>query len=152
MTSSSSHLPSLIKEEKRFPFTGLGGTRSYCRLRLFNAASAGKVTAIVTEISDKTGTSVTNAAGQLAGAICERFGIEPQRFVLIEHYAEERGARGTFDESYSRVNLDYHPRDGFRRIDWTYLRPEDVARLTDTPAEEWKPSPVVDEELEGVEA
>jgi hypothetical protein len=104
------------------------------------------VTAIVTEIEDNTGTSVTNSAGSLADAICKRFGIEPERFVLIEHYREERVSGATFNESYSRVNLDYDPRLGFRRIDWTYLKPEEVARLTDTPVEEWTPAPV--EEVE----
>jgi hypothetical protein len=136
---NTSKPPSLVREEERFGFAGLGGQMSHCRLRIFNAASADKVTAVVTEISDDAGTSVTNSAAQLAGEICERFGIEPARLVMIEHYVEERTKRGTFDESYSRVNLAYHPREGFRLIDWTYLKPEEVARLTDTPVDEWLP-------------
>ena len=149
---TSSRLPSLIRDEERFTFPGLGGQPSICRLRLFNAASMNKVTAVVTEIDDNTGTSVTNSAASLANEICERFDIEPSRFILIEHYAAERGERATFDESYSEVNLHYHPTAGFSRTDWTHLTLDDVARMTDTPVEEWMPSPVEDEELEGVKA
>lgn len=141
-----SNPPSLVAEEERCTFAGLGGQTAHCRLRVFNAASIDRVTAIVTEISGNDGTSVTNSAAQLAEVICERFGIEPARFVLIEHYAEERGARGTFDESYSRVNLSLDRRGGFSLLDWTYLKPEDVARLTDTPVEEWLPTPAEEDE------
>ena len=149
---SKKRLPSILAEYGRFPFTGLGGQQSCCRLRLFDARTIGKVTAVVTEISDSTGSSVTNSAASLAGAICDEFEIEPSKLVLIEHYREERVSGATFDESYSRVNLAHHPSDGFKRLDWKYLKLDDVARLTDTPVEEWMPSPVEDDDLEGIEA
>lgn len=124
--------------DREYTFRGLGGAESRCRLRLFTARPIQTITAIVSEIDDNTGTSVTNAASSLAAEICEDYGINPECFALVEHYPEARIGGSTFDESYSRVNLSYAKGEGFTRLDWTHLPVEEVARLTDTPAESWR--------------
>ena len=62
------------------------GNDARCRLRLFwRKATA---VAIVTELPDNPGMSVTNYAENLATEIAQRYGIEPGRLVWIEHYPQ----------------------------------------------------------------
>ena len=147
-------MPTQFADSPEFRFKGLNDTPSVCRARLFLNRATETIVAVVTEIADNEGTSVTNSAASLAQALCGHYCIEPTCFVLIEHYPAESGEAGTFDESYSRVNLDYDRHHGFRRIDWSPLTPEAVAELTGTPVEEWLKAPAFDEEdeAEAVEA
>lgn len=62
-----------------------------CRLRLFRpvrTASTAQVPAValVTEQPTNEGLSITNGIEIIAGAICQRYGLNPQHTVLIEHY------------------------------------------------------------------
>lgn len=125
--------------DREYTFRGLRGAESRCRLRLFTARPIETVTAVVTELDDEnTGTSVTNSAASLAGQICADYGITPSCFALVEHYREARIGGSTFDESYSRVNLSYAEEVGFKLLDWTHLTLDELAALTDTPAESWR--------------
>lgn len=124
--------------DREYTFEGFRGAESRCRLRLFTARPIETVTAVVTELDDNSGTSVTNSAASLATQICADYGINPECFALVEHYREARISGATFDESYSRVNLSYAEGVGFKLLDWTYLTREALAALTDTPAESWR--------------
>ena len=64
------------------------GNDARCRLRLFwRKATA---IAIVTELPDNPGMSVTNYAENLATEIAQRYGIEPGRLVLDQAEMADR--------------------------------------------------------------
>ena len=149
----NSHLRTLIEEDERFGYNGLGGQRSTCRVRLFNSEQTGQIVAVVTELPTNPGSSVTNSVENLATAITEQFEIEPERFLMVEHYPAEQHAGSTFDASYSRVNLKHDARHGFIKASpaWTPLDAEAVASLTGTPVEEWQ-GIQIEEEAEEVSA
>jgi hypothetical protein len=46
----------------------------------------GRTVVIATERPDNPGTSVTNAAEELASQVCQRFDIDPDKLVWIESY------------------------------------------------------------------
>ena len=66
-----------------------------CRLRLFVPA-AGPVTvsspalALVTELPEIEGLSMTNGIEVIAAEVCRKYGLSPRQTILIEHY-DDRG-------------------------------------------------------------
>ena len=69
----------------RFRFRGFGGREAWCSLEILPLAD-GRTAVVATELADNPGTSVTNVAEHLASHVCDRFGIDPDRLVWIEHY------------------------------------------------------------------
>jgi len=63
------------------------------------------VVAIVTELSDNPGMSITNAIEDVALAVCERTGIPFKDLVLIEHYPK-RGVGEINKETFDLVTFD----------------------------------------------
>ena len=67
---------------------------------------------MVTEIKDNTGRSVTNAAEDLANAICQQEKISPHKLLWIERYIHPKETTydvAIFDWDW-RQNRFYHPR------------------------------------------
>ena len=79
----------MLLREELFSFTGLGGSASRCRLRLFlPATDSGDDTyiAVLTDDQDAEGTNITNAVEALTIDVCRRFNLPAQRTVFIEHH------------------------------------------------------------------
>ena len=79
----------MLLREELFSFTGLGGSASRCRLRLFlPAKESGDDTyiAVLTDDQDAGGTNITNAVEALTMDVCRRFNLPAQRTVFIEHH------------------------------------------------------------------
>lgn len=148
----SDWLPTQFADKPDFRFKGLEGAQAQCHVRFFINRGIETCTAVVDEIDDENhGTSVTNSAANLAAALCDYYSINPECFALVEHYQPEQGEAGTFDDSYSRVNLTYDRAHGFKFVNTSALTPAELADLTSTPVEEWQ-TVSFDEEAEGVEA
>lgn len=64
-----------------FEYEGLNGRSTYCGLDLILDNIA-----IVIELKDNNGTSVTNAIERIANKICEEFDIDKKRLILLETY------------------------------------------------------------------
>lgn len=91
----------MLLREELFSFTGLGGSASRCRLRLFlPAKESGDDTyiAVLTDDQDAGGTNITNAVEALTMDVCRRFNLPAQRTVFIEHH-DFRHRLGKNDDS-----------------------------------------------------
>ena len=108
----------MLLREELFSFTGLGGSASRCRLRLFlPATESGDDTyiAVLTDDQDAGGTNITNAVEALTMDVCRRFNLPAQRTVFIEHhdfrhrpfaqitFAVPETASGRFDYSQGQI-------------------------------------------------
>jgi hypothetical protein len=96
------------------------GRATRCRLRLFRGVDGGQV-AVVTELAENTGASVTNAAEHLWGALARR--LDTTRFTLVEHYDVASGAASGGEESFDLVTVT----NG--KPSWQPLGAEDLRRL-----------------------
>lgn len=123
-----------LRYDGEYPFVGLLGRDSRCRLRLYAGAERPPVV-IVTELADNPGTSVTNAAEELAHLVCRHYNLD-EEFIWIEHYLD-RGRRGDgsvlYRESFDQVQFAVHRRaDGsvyFSDPEWRRVRREEVELL-----------------------
>ncbi len=70
---------------ERFEYRGFRGCQSFCDLEIIPVKD-GRTVAIAIEREDNRGTSVTNVAEHLASYVCDRFRIDPEKLVWIEHY------------------------------------------------------------------
>jgi hypothetical protein len=73
---------------RRFVFEGLHGCRSVSDLEVVPLPND-RTLLIASERPDNPGTSVTNAAEELASQACEKLGIDPDKLVWIERYPRE---------------------------------------------------------------
>ena len=90
----------MLLREELFCFTGLDGSASRCRLRLFlPSTDSGDDTyiAVLTDDQDAEGTNITNAVEALTIDVCRRCNLPAQRTVFIEHH-DFRYRSGTNDE------------------------------------------------------
>ena len=90
----------VLVHDGRFEYeTGGAFPRSVCRLRMYEGGAC--LILVASELADNPGASITNTAELLATALVQRWGIDPERAVLIEHYdpASYRGLprEPTFD-------------------------------------------------------
>lgn len=107
--------------------------KSSCRLMIFLNENASKAVVVMQETGD--GTSVTNAAEQIATAAVKRYELDPANTIFIEHYPEDQtGGEETFAKvSFSSSEKHSVPsRDGevfFFAPVWTHLTKEDANEL-----------------------
>lgn len=80
------------------------GFPSSCRLRIFQGLSATVV--VMSETGD--GMSVTNAAEQIATTAVERYHLNPDQTVFIEHYPTSQ--TGDDKDTYDKVVFEATPK------------------------------------------
>lgn len=97
----------------RFEFRGFHGCQCFCSLEIVPATDGHKVV-IATELQDNPGTSITNVAEHLASAVCDRFGIDPEKLVWIETYGYP--APGDRERTFDLVTFRKREPDGV--IQW----------------------------------
>lgn len=69
-----------------FEYQAVGPSR--CLLQIWQGRE-GSTLILVTQRSLSDGASITNAAEIIASLVVQRFGLDPQRCVFIEHYPRE---------------------------------------------------------------
>lgn len=131
---------------------GFHGCDARCRIQLFDdIIFKGRTIAIITELEDNPGTSVTNDIETIAATICdwifsnrsvtpdrvptvadvfEPIQLNPANVTFIEHYPERsyRDGRRAFAETFDVVTFggaknQIFKRPEWSRIDWETLRP-----------------------------
>jgi hypothetical protein len=150
MCSGESRSPTIVE---RFAFRGFHGRRAVCDLEIVPLRD-GRTLVIATERANNPGTSITNVAEHLASHVCDRFGIEPDKLVWVEHYGYPRSGSQrertydlvTFERrppeyiAWSPSVLSGHP-DGwpgyFGEPEWRPMRPEDWQSLGVQPRQGW---------------
>lgn len=98
-----------------FRFSGFHGCQCICSLEILTLAD-GRTAVIATELEDNPGTSITNVAENLASEVCDRFGIDPQQLIWIEHYGYAGACEGTKERTFDRVTFSRRDVDG---VQWT---------------------------------
>jgi len=135
--------PTIIE---RFEYRGFHGCKCCCKLELLPLAE-GRTAVIATEMLENRGTSITNVAEHLASYVCDRFGIDPERLVWIEHYGYDSPFHPREPRDYDLVTFErrapekivwapavlrMHP-DGwpgyFEEPEWRIMREEDWRKL-----------------------
>lgn len=78
---------------------------SVCRMRTW--PSLNRLLVVVTELKDNPGPSVTNSAAAIFKAVLDKFQIDRDDLVLVEHYGPESYALGAEKEDrFARVLID----------------------------------------------
>jgi hypothetical protein len=105
---------SLERIDTIFEFTGSWGIASRCGLKrfLFN----GKDCILVSELyQDNPGTSITQVTTSLAMQVCEKFNIDPNNLIYIEHCPDMNSKLSFYNEEFYKVN--------FKLIDGKFVNP-----------------------------
>ena len=125
----------------RYEFVGSERFVSFCFLRIVNDYQ-GKVLVIATDPGDKadSGTSITNAAEQVATQVCQEFNIPFSKLDWIERYVRVASIRQykesndwNFEETWDRVTFTVGgqapPRGKLIRPDWRPVSKEEIAKI-----------------------
>ena len=98
-----------------YEYLGYGQQMAYCDLEVYDLAD-GHTLAIVTELDDNPGTSITNRAEGIFTQLMQVFNLDkPEKLVQIEHYRKD----SVLPEHWHRVTCaSYDP--GLKQ----YLNPE----------------------------
>ncbi len=111
-----------LTEDYIHAFRGPSGIRSSCRVRLYvpdeeDEAFGDAPVAIISELANNPGTSVTNAIEQIAAEVMDT--LTPTRIpIFVEHYPPEAtgGSEETFDlVVFAHAEIKEVMRDGIRR-------------------------------------
>ena len=105
---------SLERIDTIFEITGSWGIASRCGLKrfLFN----GKDCILVSELyQDNPGTSITQVTTSLAMQVCEKFNIDPNNLIYIEHCPDMNSKLSFYNEEFYKVN--------FKLIDGKFVNP-----------------------------
>ena len=96
---------SLERIDTIFDFTGLWGIASKCGLKRFSLN--GKDCILVSELYlDNPGTSITQVTTSLAMQVCEKFSIDPQNLIYIEHCPDMNSKLSFYNEEFYKVNFE----------------------------------------------
>lgn len=108
--------------------------RAHCRLRSY--AGGQQTVVIASELPDNPGMSITNAAAELATQVCQRYGIDPECLVWVEHYGATATTSYRQDppETYDLVTFTWTGK-GFAQPRWAHSSREAVAQLISRVAE-----------------
>jgi hypothetical protein len=115
--------------DRLYDYPGYHGRPARCRLRIFALGPDRPLVALVTELRDNPGTSVTNRAEVLAGLVTREYSIDPDVMCWIEHYPT-----GHFPETFKRVEFQSGSRPGeLERPAWSLMTRAAVERLIGGP-------------------
>ena len=129
-----------------FPYEGLFGCASQCRVRIFDDGTGAVV--IFDERAENQGTSLINAIDLLAMQICDAFGLNGGRAVWIEHQTDTRSQEDRATGAPDRFNAECFAQARFSHVEkcgdgwglgqpvWEPLTVEQVEVLI---GEEWTP-------------
>lgn len=111
----------------RYAYPSYWNLQAVCRLRIWQRGRA--TVAMMTELPENPGTSVTNQAEVLATQVCREFELWPSLTRWIEHYPPG----DSFGESFDEVTFTLDPHAGLTRPRWRRLTRAEVARLIGEP-------------------
>jgi len=111
-------------------FPGYFRSVAHCQLDLFTRGGGEKFTvAIVTELEENKGLSITNGIEYIAAKIAKEHNLQPKDLILVEHWHGDK----ILDEHYSLVRFKgtKHERGGwsFQNPEWVPLEKAELDRL-----------------------
>jgi hypothetical protein len=110
--------------EEIYHFKGAWDVPSFCGLKIIDKKD--KTIVILTELYDSNpGSSVTSWIDKLATELIQKFDIEPEKLILIEHNPDRKSSLEFLKETFNKVNLDW---DGIKFINpvWEKISTEEV--------------------------
>ena len=119
--------PTLIRDEPTWGYLPPNGIPTNRRLRVWRT-DVGRLVAVITEDGD--GTSITNAAAQVAAQIAAQYPDDVT--TIIEHYPPTGDGRGPHAEHFDEVRIMAATPDGKLEPQWRRLPIPDVIRLLNT--------------------
>jgi len=120
-----------------YPFRGLCGAPSRCRLRIYEPREKPLVV-LATELPDNPGTSITNYVEELAAEVWALLEKPACGMVWIEHYPERGSVHRRLPEGFDRVTFRQTER-GFAGPRWRPLARAEVEALIGGPLEAENP-------------
>jgi hypothetical protein len=121
--------------DARFPYPGYFERPAACRLRLYQ--HEGRTVALLTELNDNPGASVTNCAETVAHLVVREYELDPERTTFIEHYPGRPGPKGAVrDENFDLVTFTERQWDQFKGTHWQRL---DVDQVQAFIGQAWTP-------------
>jgi hypothetical protein len=120
-------VPALV--DTTYEYQGYWKGAARCRLRLYRLES-GVTVAIVSELSDNPGTSITNYAAELATLVRGQFLERGQGLLWVEHYPGE--GRDLGRETFDRVTFRWDGRS-YDDPEWHPSSRADIERLIGEP-------------------
>lgn len=106
-------------------YQGYHGCDSHCQLDLYQR-SDGKYLAIVTELADNPGTSVTNRIEHLATKISVDYQIAPKDLLVIEHYGEMSYRNPRNQEHHDMVTFQWANNGVAHKPQWKRVNLEEI--------------------------
>jgi hypothetical protein len=113
--------------DQAFHYLGLGTFPSVCLLRAFDVEDSPTVI-IATELPHNPGTSVTNAAQDIAAQAYQWLERPVRGITLIEHYEQDGDARYA-QERFAVVTFQHTEGGRVSGPDWRSVTKEEVERL-----------------------
>lgn len=96
---------------------------AFCQVQIIKRGTYGKVNiAILTELPNNSGMSVTNACEYIATKLCQEHSLDPGHTIFIDHYPKRQG------EDYSIVSFSWNDGEA-SDPDWIHLPPSIVPSL-----------------------
>ena len=99
-----------------FPYEGLFGCASQCRVRIFDELGLGTVV-ILDDRAENAGTDVTTAIDLLAMQICDAFGLDGGHTAWIEHHADTRSVEERAEGDSSHADAEQFAQARFSHVE-----------------------------------
>lgn len=110
--------------DRVFKFKGQWDIDSICGLKIVE--KNGKHIVIASEFYDRNpGTSITNFCAPLAMIICEKFEIDPQKMIFIEHTPDQKSKLEIYSATFDLVHFDWDGKE-LSNPDWERITKEKV--------------------------
>lgn len=128
--SASVHQMIPVETDDWYEYPGYFNSVAHCQLDIFTRGVGEKFTvAIVTELKENEGLSVTNAIQYIAAKLCKERKLAAKDLILIEHYGADR----VLGERYSLIRFKKDYKDGkgwhFEEPEWFHLEKSEINRL-----------------------
>src|SRR5687767_2077264 len=104
--------------------------RARCRVRIYSERD-GPRTAILTELPENTGMSITNASEEIATMLAARWQLDPKTTAWVEHYPPEAWREEERrDETFDEIHYTWDSNKTADTPRWRRLTIEEVERMT----------------------
>ncbi len=119
------HIPKYV--DQIYHFKGAWDVPSFCGLKIIKKVE--KVVVIATDLYDHNpGSSVTSWAKELATELIQKFKIDPQKLVFIEHLPDRKSNLEFLQETFHLVSFEWSG-DKFINSSWAKISKEEVDNL-----------------------
>jgi len=114
-------------QDQIYNFKGLWDIPSFCGLKIVGKEK--QTIVIATDLFDNNpGTSITEWNAKLAKELCDKYEIDHNKLIYIEHTPDKKTKLSFNRESFFKVNFDFID-DKFENPQWQELSKDEVDNL-----------------------